>query len=122
MLDQAAYNNGLPWNVSTDGLRNLTGQSNANASFTVFATTSTVSNGLTHDLGADPNEIVFITVGAGSTNANTPFSVLKTAGYGERFGGVALAPVPGPETYALMLAGLAGLALLKRRRGARPAG
>jgi hypothetical protein len=125
LLDQAAYSNGLPWDVKTDGLRNITGQVNANGSFTVFATTSTVSNELTHDLGADPNEIVSITVDAGSTNANTQFSVLKTAAYGERFGGVALAPVPEPETYALMLAGLSGLAglvSLKRRRGARQAG
>jgi hypothetical protein len=116
LLDQAVYTDGLPWNVATDGLRNISGQANADGTFTIFGTTSTVSNELTHDLGADPNELVSITIGAGSNNLNTSFSVLETAGYGERFGGVALAPVPEPETYALMLAGLAVVGAVARRR------
>ena len=87
------------------------------ARFTLYATTSTVSDELTHDLGADPNEIVSITVGASSTAANTSFSVLDSAAVGDRFGGVALAaPVPEPETYALLIAGLGALAW-RRRRG-----
>ena len=90
LLNQAAYTNGLPWNVQTDGLRNLTGRVNADGSYTLYATTSTVSDELTHDLGADPNELVSITITASSTPANTSFSVLQTAAYGERFGGVAL--------------------------------
>jgi hypothetical protein len=117
LLDQAAYSNGLPWSVKTDGLRNLTGRTNADGSFTLYATTSTVSDELTHDLGADPNEIVSITIGATSTAANTGFSVVDTAAYGERFGGVALAPVPEPTTWALWLGGLAALGALRRRRG-----
>ena len=116
LLDQAVYADGLPWNVATDGLRNISGQTNTDGSFTIFGTTSTVSNELTHDLGADPNELVSITIGAGSNNLNTSFSVLETAGYGERFGGVALAPVPEPENYALMLAGLAVVGAVARRR------
>ncbi len=84
MLDQAAYleGGGANWNVSTDGLRNISGQINADGSFTIYGTTSTVSNELTHDLGADRNEIVSITIGAGSNASNTSFSVLETADVG----------------------------------------
>lgn len=88
LLDQATYTAGLPWNVKTDGLRNLTGTLNADGSATLYATTSTVSDETTHDLGADPNELVSITVGSTSTAANTAFKVLQTAPMGQRFGGV----------------------------------
>ena len=107
---------GLSWNVKEDGLRNITGRKNADGSFTVFGATSTVSDEATHDLGADPNEIVSITIGSTSTGANTSFSVLQTAAAGTRFGGVAIAPVPEPETYALMLAGLGLVGFMARRR------
>ena len=102
-----ATGTGLPWQVEEDGLRNITGEQNADGSFTIFGTTSTVSDELTHDLGADPNKIVSITIGANSTSANTMFSVVESAAAGERFGGVAIAPaVPEPCAYAQMFAGL----------------
>ena len=119
LVGQVATPSGLTWQVQQDGLRNITGKQNADGSFTIYATTSTVSNELTHDLGADPNEIVSITVGDGSTATNTSFSVLETAAAGQRFGGVALAPVPEPENYALLLGGLGLVGAVVRRRKAR---
>lgn len=120
LVGQTTSPTGLGWQIQQDGLRNITGQQNADGSWTIYGTTSTVSDELTHDLGADPNEIVSITVGASSTAANTAFSVLNTADVGARFGGLALAPVPEPETYALALValGLFGVKLGRQRRQA----
>ena len=92
LLDQPAYTAGLPWNIKADGLRNIAGKANGDGSFTIYATTSTVSDDTAHDAGADPNQLVAITIGASSTPANTSFKVLQTAKSGERFGGVALVP------------------------------
>jgi hypothetical protein len=118
LINQATQNlSGLGWSIKQDGLRNITGMKNADGTFTIFATTSTVSDEASHDLGADPNELVSITIGADSTDSNDSFSVLETAAVGERLGGVALAaPVPEPETYAMMLAGLGLLGFVARRR------
>ena len=92
LLDQATYTLGLNWKVQTDGLRNLTGHVNSDGSITLYATTSTVSNDTTHDLGADPNQVVSITINSSSTPANTAFTVVQSAASGERLGGVALVP------------------------------
>ena len=116
LVGQTSTPSGLGWQVEEDGLRNITGERNADGSYTIFGTTSTVSDELTHDLGADPNEIVSISIGADSTAANTSFSVLETAAAGSRFGGVAIAPVPEPETYALLLSGLAVIVGVAKRR------
>ena len=116
LVGQVSTPSGLTWQVQQDGLRNITGQSNADGSFTIFGTTSTVSNELTHDQGADPNQVVSITVGSSSTAANTSFSVLQTAAAGQRFGGVAVTPVPEPESYAMLSAGLGLIGVIARRR------
>ena len=51
---------GLPWAPATDGLRNISGQLNADGTVaTIYAATSTVSG--SGDPGADPNEVVKIT-------------------------------------------------------------
>ena len=92
LLDQSLYSAGMPWNIKTDGLRNISGKVNADGSVTIYATTATVSDELTHDLGADPNQLVSITINANSTPANTSFKVLRTAASGERFGGVTMVP------------------------------
>lgn len=116
LTDQASYRQGLGWDISTDGLRNLTGQKNADGSFQLWATTATTSSDTGHDLGADPNELVTITVNADGTAS--AFDVLELAAEGERIGGVAIAvaAVPEPETYALMLGGLTLLGGIARRR------
>jgi hypothetical protein len=106
----------LPWTVYNDGLRNITGTQNADGSWTIYGTTSTISTDSVHDQGADPNELVSITVGASSTAANDDFTVLETAAIGQRLGGVAIAPVPEPGTYALMLAGLGAVGFVAARR------
>ena len=84
------------WNVFTDGLRNITGENNTDGSVTIFATTSTTSDDGTHDLGADPNQIVTINIPATQLALTAPatgaptqsFSVLEQATAGQRLGGV----------------------------------
>lgn len=117
LIGQASYSQGLAWNIFTDGLRNLTGLANPDGSFQLWATTATTASDTGHDLGADPNELVTITVNA--DGSASPFTVLETAAAGERIGGVAIvgaAVVPEPETYGLVLAGLAVTGVLTRRR------
>jgi hypothetical protein len=117
LTNQASYRQGLAWDIFTDGLRNLTGLKHADGSFQLWATTATTASDTGHDLGADPNELVTITVNA--DGSASPFSVLEIAAAGERIGGVAIADVtavPEPETYALLLAGLGVLGIVARRR------
>jgi len=52
------------------------------------------------------------------TEADTSFDALETAGYGERLGGVALAPVPEPGNLALMPAALRLIGVCAKRRPA----
>ena len=98
------------WNFgeTTIGLRNLTGQVNANGTVTFWATTSTSSG--SGDNGADPNEIVEITDALGQTSLPTSesFSVFDGPEAGLRYGGVAFA-APEPATWAMLLLGFAGL-------------
>jgi uncharacterized protein (TIGR03437 family) len=81
-------------NPATDGLRNITGQVNANGTVTVWGITSTVStNG---DQGADPNQLVSITDVIANTDptvaAKETFTILRTANPGEVLRGVCLTP------------------------------
>jgi hypothetical protein len=116
LIGMTSTPNGLSWLVEQDGLRNITGQQNADGSWDIWGTTSTVSDELTHDLGADPNAIVHIHITADSTAANTSFDTVEMAAAGQRFGGVAIAPVPEPESYAMLLAGLGLLGFAARRK------
>jgi hypothetical protein len=99
------------WNFleTTSGLRNLTGEVNANGTVTFWATTATTSG--SGDNGADPNEIVEITDALGDTSLPTgeQFSVYDGPQLGLRYGGVAFAAAPEPSTWAMLLLGFAGL-------------
>jgi hypothetical protein len=105
--------------TTTDGLRNLTGQVNANGTVTLYAVTSTEGSLLT-DAGADPNQIVSITDTLANTSASgasgEDFSVLDTAALGQVYRGVALAPVPLPPAVWMLLSGLGGLGFVARRK------
>jgi hypothetical protein len=83
---------GLPWAPATDGLRNITGRVNRDATATIYAVTSTVSGG--GDQGADPNEVVAITdkIDATTLPANEQFWTVKSARDGQVLRGVAMVP------------------------------
>ncbi|HTW98395.1 MAG TPA: hypothetical protein VMD59_06440, partial [Acidimicrobiales bacterium] len=91
-LNSGPGGTGLPWAPATDGLRNLTGQVNANGTVTIWATTSTVSGG--GDQGADPNELVSITddLAATSLPADESFDTVLAPKYGTVVRGVSFTP------------------------------
>jgi hypothetical protein len=101
---------------TTSGLRNLTGEVNANGTVTLWATTATTS--ASGDNGADPNEIVEITDALGDTSLPTSeaFSVYDGPQLGLRYGGVAFAAAPEPSTWAMLLLGFAGLGFAGYRK------
>lgn len=109
--------------VSTDGLRNITGSVNADGTVTIYATTSTISSAA--DSGTDPNKLVAITdTLADSTLAQASseqFATLDSAAAGDVIRGVAFAPtaaVPEPASMTLLFAGVALLGSYRRRRQA----
>jgi hypothetical protein len=104
--------------VETDGLRNLTGEINADGTVSLFAVTSTVSN--SGDQGADPNRLVELTDDPNALVAanNEQFTTLETAGYGQVLRGISFAPVPEPASISLFAMAIAGLGMLRRRRAA----
>jgi hypothetical protein len=111
------YNvDGWDFGETTIGLRNLTGELNANGTVTFWATTATSS--ASGDNGADPNEIVEITDALGDTSLPTgeQFSVYDGPVAGLRYGGVAFAAAPEPSTWAMLLLGFGGLGFVGYRK------
>ncbi len=106
-----------PWAPATDGLRNLTGQVNANGTVTIWAATSTVS--WSGDQGADPNALVSITdnLAATSLPAGESFNTVMAPTSGQVIRGVSFTPGTGatippqtpetPWTPAIPLAAIA---------------
>ena len=72
--------------AATDGVRNITGEVNANGTVTIFGITSTVDDGSLGDAGADPDKLVAIIDNLGDTKpgqvVGESFDTLETAAYG----------------------------------------
>jgi hypothetical protein len=106
-----------------DGLRNITGQVNANGTVTIYGIASTVST--LADEGADPNEMFDITDTLGDTtstqSSGEAFSLLEGGVNGDVLRGVSFVPeasaIPEPSTYAgiFSLVALAGAGWMRRR-------
>jgi hypothetical protein len=126
-LDQPYTVAGYPTALDpeTDGLRNITGQVNADGTVSLYAVTSTVSaNG---DPGADPNMLVAINDNLAFTSSAQAtgelFTTIQSAGFGEVIRGVSFTPVgavPEPSPVSAMglgIVGLTGVLLIKSRKG-----
>jgi hypothetical protein len=101
---QNGLNLGVPYSVpnypasiepATGGCRNIVGIVNRNGTATIYAITSTISNN--GDNGADPNKLVKVTDLISATQPATSgdldkFVTIRSAGAGEAFRGIALAP------------------------------
>lgn len=84
---------GLPWAPATDGLRNITGATEAGVA-AIWGITSTISgNG---DQGADPNQLVVVFDSLSNTDpavaAKESFFSIRQAGWGEVLRGVSFTP------------------------------
>lgn len=101
---------GASWNIKQDGLRNISGHKDTDCSFWIYGSTSTTSDQLTHDLGADSNQLLGHHIAAKGSLIKE--SLLQSAAYGSRFGGVAdlgvlsIAAVSEPNACATLLTGL----------------
>ena len=89
-----AQNNNLPYAPATDGLRNITGQVNADGTVSIWAITSTVSG--SGDQGADPNRLVKISDVLLNTDpavgGRESFVTLKPGKFGEVLRGISFTP------------------------------
>jgi hypothetical protein len=81
--------------VTTIGLRNLTGRVNGNGTATLWAVTST--NSTAGDTGADPNQVVEITdvIAATAPTPSETFTTVAGPTYGTVYRGVAFVTSPG---------------------------
>ena len=112
LVDNATANAATPTGNGVTGLFGLTGQVEGDGTVELFATSyglNELSQSYLYEV-TDTLSNTLASVGSAET-----FNTLYTAAAGTDIRGVAFAPVPEPASMALLGAGAAGLALLRRR-------
>ena len=105
----------IPADSSGNGKSNVIGLAGENISFTAFTLTESNIGTVSGATGGSTSSLSFYG-GAAPSSYKLNVAGTRTGTYGSYAGNIGIAPIPEPETYAMMLAGLGLLGFSARRR------